>query len=108
MQHVEFTAQVAIKQRVLEDNLKFIGKVRPSAFSPRLPAPPGITVTAPVGTHGAEKGGVLVGFTKSTPAISPRCVNAILPKHISDMIMPLRARIAKLSINSRMRKWKWP
>jgi 23S rRNA (uracil1939-C5)-methyltransferase len=26
----------------------------------------------------------------------------ILPKHISDMIMPLRAMIAKLSINSRM------
>ncbi|WP_230369044.1 TRAM domain-containing protein [Paludibacterium denitrificans] len=65
MQHVEFSAQVAIKQRVLEDNLKHLGKVS----AERILTP--IASTRPRNyRHRArlsvrlveKKGGVLVGF----------------------------------------------
>ena len=36
MQHVEFNAQVAVKQRVLEDNLIRIGKVTPEVVLPAI------------------------------------------------------------------------
>ena len=64
MQHVEPAAQVAAKQRVLEDNLARIGKVTPehdpaAGDGPRL----GLPHRARLSVHYvAKKGGVLVGF----------------------------------------------
>lgn len=39
MQHLEAGAQVAAKQRVLEDNLKHIGKVQAEAMLPPIYGP---------------------------------------------------------------------
>ena len=39
MQHVEFSAQVANKQRVLEDNLAHIGRVTPEVILPPIYGP---------------------------------------------------------------------
>ncbi len=47
MQHLDARAQVAIKQRVLEDSLWHIGAYVPSACCDRLPDPPGATAIAP-------------------------------------------------------------
>ena len=36
LQHLDFRAQVAAKQRILEDNLKHIGKVKPEVILPAI------------------------------------------------------------------------
>ncbi|KJH67163.1 23S rRNA (uracil(1939)-C(5))-methyltransferase RlmD [Chromobacterium violaceum] len=105
MQHVEFTAQVAIKQRVLEDNLKRIGKVKAERVLTPIAGPAWhyrhrARLSARMV---AKKGGVLVGFhEKSSSYIAEMRECHILPKHISDLIMPLREMIATLSISQRM------
>ena len=64
MQHVDAAAQVAAKQRVLEDNLERIGKVRPDlVLAPVLGPSWGYRNRARLSVHYVEKkGGVLVGF----------------------------------------------
>ncbi len=64
MQHLEATAQVAAKQRVLEDNLERLGKVRPERILPPVLGPSwGYRNRARLSVHYvAKKGGVLVGF----------------------------------------------
>lgn len=105
MQHVEFTAQVAIKQRVLEDNLKRIGKVKAERVLTPIAGPAWhyrhrARLSARMV---AKKGGVLVGFhEKSSSYIAEMRECHILPQHISNLIMPLREMIAKLSISQRM------
>ncbi|UTH74144.1 23S rRNA (uracil(1939)-C(5))-methyltransferase RlmD [Chromobacterium sp. IIBBL 290-4] len=105
MQHVEFTAQVAIKQRVLEDNLNRIGRVKAERILTPIAGPAWhyrhrARMSARMV---AKKGGVLVGFhEKSSSYIAEMRECHILPKHISDLIMPLREMIATLSISQRM------
>ncbi len=64
MQHVEAGAQVAAKQRVLEDNLARLGKVTPDQVLPPIVGPAwGYRNRARLSVHYvAKKGGVLVGF----------------------------------------------
>jgi 23S rRNA (uracil1939-C5)-methyltransferase len=64
MQHLEPTAQVAIKQRVLEDNLQHIGKVRPLTVMRPMYGPTwGYRYRARLSVrHVAKKNTVLVGF----------------------------------------------
>lgn len=105
MQHVEFTAQVAIKQRVLEDNLARIGKVRPQVVMTPIAGPAwGYRHRARLSARLVEKkGGVLVGFhEKRSSFIADMNECHILPKHISALITPLRQMIYQLSINNRM------
>jgi 23S rRNA (uracil1939-C5)-methyltransferase len=47
MQHLHIGAQVAIKQRVLEDNLWHLGKVKPESLLRPIEGPPGVTAGAP-------------------------------------------------------------
>ena len=47
LQHVHSTVQVAYKQRILEDQLQRLGKVRPQYLLPPSTAKPGATATAP-------------------------------------------------------------
>ena len=63
MQHVEATAQVAAKQRVLEDNLARLGKVAPERLLPPVIGPSwGYRTRARLAVHYvAKKGSVLVG-----------------------------------------------
>ncbi len=105
MQHVEFSAQVAIKQRVLEDNLSRLGKVRPQVVMTPIAGPAwGYRHRARLSARLVEKkGGVLVGFhEKRSSFIADMRECHVLPKHISDLIVPLREMIIKLSINNRM------
>ncbi|MDN0081798.1 23S rRNA (uracil(1939)-C(5))-methyltransferase RlmD [Crenobacter sp. SG2305] len=105
MQHVEPTAQVAMKQRVLEDNLAHIGKVKAERILPPIAGPAwGYRHRARMSARFVEKkGGVLVGFhEKRSSFIADMHECHILPKHISDLIDPLREFIATLSIKQRM------
>jgi len=101
MQHVEASAQVAIKQRVLEDNLEHIGRVEPENVMRPMYGPTwGYRYRARLSVRYVEKKGtVLVGF-KEKKSIFVADIQSceILPKHVSDMLMPLRSLIHSLSL----------
>lgn len=101
MQHLEPTAQVAAKQRVLEDNLAHIGKVDPEMVLRPIHGPTwGYRYRARLSVrHVRKKGGVLVGFheRKSGFVADMRSCD-ILPPNVSNLLMPLRALIESLDI----------
>ncbi|UTY60801.1 23S rRNA (uracil(1939)-C(5))-methyltransferase RlmD [Massilia sp. erpn] len=101
MQHLEPTAQVAIKQRVLEDNLWHLSKVKPETMMRPMYGPTwGYRYRARLSARFvAKKGTVLVGFhEKKSVFVADIQSCQILPKHVSDMMMPLRGLIHSLSI----------
>ena len=101
MQHLEPTAQVAIKQRVLEDNLRHIGKVKPLTVMRPMYGPTwGYRYRARLSVrHVVKKGTVLVGFhEKKSVFVADIDSCEILPRHVSDLLLPLRALIGSLSL----------
>ena len=105
MQHLAPSAQVAMKQRVLEDNLKHLGKVRPELVLRPIEGPPwGYRLRARLSVRWvAKKNTVLVGFheRKSSYVADMRECH-VIPKRISDMLMPLRALIESMEARERM------
>ncbi len=105
MQHLEPSAQVAIKQRVLEDNLKHIGKVSPENIMRPMYGPTwGYRYRARLSVrHVAKKDTVLVGFHEKRSAFVADISDCkILPPHVAAMLLPLRALIGALSIYDQM------
>jgi 23S rRNA (uracil1939-C5)-methyltransferase len=101
MQHLEPAAQVATKQRVLEDNLKHIGRVAPSTILRPIQGPTwGYRYRARLSVRKVvKKGGVLVGFhERKSGYIADMKTCDILPPHVSAMLVPLRTLIESLSI----------
>lgn len=105
MQHVDAAGQVAAKQRVLEDNLARIGKVKPESILPPVHGPSwGYRHRARLSVHYvAKKGGVLVGFheRKSSYVADIRSCE-VLPRAISDLIVPLRELFTSMDGRERM------
>mgnify|MGYP000450998559 CR=1 FL=1 len=100
MQHLEVSAQVAAKQRVLEENLARIGKVKPELLLPALHGPAwGYRHRARISARRVDKkGGVLVGFhEKRSRYIVDMASCEILTPQVSALIQPLRRMIARLS-----------
>ncbi|HWH74065.1 MAG TPA: 23S rRNA (uracil(1939)-C(5))-methyltransferase RlmD [Methylibium sp.] len=96
MQHFHIGAQVAVKQRVLEDNLWHLGKVKAERMLRPMEGPTwGYRYRARLSVrHVVKKGQVLVGFHErksSYVADMSRC--EILPPHVSALLLPLRALI---------------
>jgi 23S rRNA (uracil1939-C5)-methyltransferase len=105
MQHLEPSAQVAIKQRVLEDNLWHIGRVKPEMILRPIQGPDwGYRYRARLSVNFvAKKGGILVGFhEKKTRYITDMNSCDVLPRHISVMLVPLRRLIESLSITDKV------
>lgn len=101
MQHVEPSAQVAIKQRVLEDNLKHIGKVQAEIMLRPIHGPTwGYRYRARISVRNVvKKGGVLVGFhERKSTFITDMKTCEVLPPNVSAMLVPLRHLVASLSI----------
>jgi 23S rRNA (uracil1939-C5)-methyltransferase len=101
MQHLEPSAQVATKQRVLEDNLKHIGKVKPETMLRPIYGPTwGYRYRARLSVRFVrKKDTVLVGFhERKSSFVADMKTCEILPAHVSAMLMPLRGLIASLSI----------
>lgn len=105
MQHLEPSTQVAIKQRSLEDTFWHVGKLRPARVLPPLQGPTwGYRYRARLSVRVVpKKGGVLVGFheRKSSYVADMRECH-VLPRHVSDLLLPLRAMIASMSAPDRM------
>ncbi|WP_240001759.1 23S rRNA (uracil(1939)-C(5))-methyltransferase RlmD [Parvibium lacunae] len=105
MQHLEARAQVAVKQRVLENNLWHIGKLKSEQILPPVYGPTwGYRFRARLSVRYVEKkGGVLVGFHERKSSYVAELQEChVLPPHVSNLIMPLRHMIAELSIRDRL------
>ena len=100
MQHLDSTAQAAIKQRVLEDELWNVGKLRAETIFPPIHGPSwGYRYRARIGARLVpKKGGVLVGFReRKSSYIADMTSCEILPPHVSEMLPRLRELIGGLS-----------
>jgi 23S rRNA (uracil1939-C5)-methyltransferase len=96
MQHLHASAQVAIKQRVLEDNLWHLGKVKAETMLRPIEGPSwGYRYRARLSVrHVHKKGVVLIGFhERKSRYVADMAVCPVLPPHVSDMLMPLRELI---------------
>jgi 23S rRNA (uracil1939-C5)-methyltransferase len=105
MQHLHPSAQVAIKQRVLEDNLFHIGRVRPHHVLRPIHGPDwGYRYRARLSVRFVEKkGGVLIGFhERRSSFIADMRTCEILPPKVSAMLQPMRGLIGSLSIRDRL------
>lgn len=101
MQHLEPGAQVAVKQRVLEDNLWHIGKVKPEMMLRPMHGPTwGYRYRARISVrHVRKTNTVLVGFhEKKSHYVTDMTSCEVLPPKVSALLLPLRAMIAALSI----------
>ena len=105
MQHFEPAAQTAAKQRVLEDALWHLARLKPDTVFPPIAGPAwGYRHRARLSVrHVAKKGGVLVGFHEkrsSYVAVMDSC--KVLPRSISDLIEPLKALVTGMSRPDRL------
>jgi 23S rRNA (uracil1939-C5)-methyltransferase len=105
MQHLEPSAQVAMKQRVLEDNLWHIGKTKAENIMRPMYGPTWeYRYRARLSVrHVAKKGGMLVGFhERHSSYVADMTSCEIIPKHLSNMLVPLRELVGSLSIYQQM------
>jgi 23S rRNA (uracil1939-C5)-methyltransferase len=105
MQHLDARAQVAVKQRVLEDDLWHLAKLRPETVFRPIHGPSwGYRYRARLTVrYVAKKGGVLVGFhEKKSSYVADMTSCEVLPPHVSALLVPLRRLVERLSIRDRL------
>ena len=105
MQHLEPRAQIAAKQRVLEDNLMRIGKVRPETMLSPIQGPSWrYRYRARFSARFVPgKGGSLIGFRErrhSFVADMKSC--EVVPMRISALLLPMRELVGALTIRERL------
>ncbi|MGE5338412.1 MAG: 23S rRNA (uracil(1939)-C(5))-methyltransferase RlmD [Gemmatimonadota bacterium] len=105
MQHLEVRAQVALKQRALEDTLWHLGRVRPGHLLRPIVGPSWhyrqrarMTVR-----DVPAKGGVLVGFhERARSFVADMTTCPVLPARIAGLLLPLRGLVGSLSMRRRL------
>lgn len=93
MQHLDPAAQVAVKQRVLEDNLWHLGKVKAEGLLRPIAGPAwGYRYRARLSVRYVhKKGEVLVGFhERKSRYVADMRECHVLPPHVSALLLPLR------------------
>ena len=102
MQHLHIAAQVAVKQRVLEDGLWHLGKLKAGNVMRPIEGPAwGYRYRARISVKfvrkKGENGQVLIGFhERKSRYVADMKECHVLPKHVSDLLMPLRALITSM------------
>ena len=106
MQHLDIRAQVAMKQRVLEDDLKHIAKVVPEEILRPMGGPAWEyrhRARLSAVNRSIKKGTVLIGFHEGKSGyVADMTACEILPKHVSDLLPRMRKLVMGLSIVDRM------
>jgi 23S rRNA (uracil1939-C5)-methyltransferase len=105
LQHLDPAAQVAVKQRVLEDALWHIGGVRADeVLAPIHGSAWGYRHRARFSVRDvAKKGGILVGFhERRSSYVADMASCLVVPPRISALLPELRALVARLSIRDRL------
>jgi 23S rRNA (uracil1939-C5)-methyltransferase len=105
LQHVDSATQVALKQRVLEDALRHIGKVKPGQMLSPIHGPAWryrhrARFTA---RYVPKKGGSLIGFhEKRSSYVADMLSCEVVPERISLLLPRLRELVGGLSIRQRL------
>jgi len=105
MQHLHPVAQVAVKQRALEDSLWHLGKVRPELLLRPIEGPTwGYRYRARLSVrYVIKKGAVLVGFhERKSSFIADMQSCAVLPARMSALLLPLRALVMAMDARERL------
>ena len=106
MQHLDMRAQVAMKQRVLEDDLHHIAKVQPEEIFRPMGGPAWEyrhRARLSAVNRSIKKGTVLIGFHEGKSGyVADMLACEILPKHVSDLLPEMRKLVMGLSIVDRM------
>ncbi|MBS0314022.1 MAG: 23S rRNA (uracil(1939)-C(5))-methyltransferase RlmD [Proteobacteria bacterium] len=105
MQHLDARAQLATKQRVLEDQLLHLGGVRAELIFPPIEGPHwGYRHRARLSVrHVEKKGGVLVGFhERRSSYVADMTQCRVLPEAISALLPSLRVLVAGLAARDRV------
>jgi len=106
MQHLDIRAQVAMKQRVLEDDLKHIAKVAPEEILRPMGGPAWEyrhRARLSAVNRSIKKGTVLIGFHEGKSGyVADMTACEILPKHVSNLLPAMRKLVMGLSIVDRM------
>jgi 23S rRNA (uracil1939-C5)-methyltransferase len=105
MQHLHVGAQVAVKQRALEDALWHLGKVRPERVLRPIEGPAwNYRQRARLSVrHVVKKGTVLVGFHERRSSFVADIASCdVLTKKVSDMLLPLRALVGAMASRDRL------
>lgn len=105
LQHLDFAAQVANKQRLLENDLWHIGQVKPNAMLPPIYGPTwGYRHKARLSVKYVEKKQrVLVGFNeKATRYVADMNSCEVLVPEVSRLIEPLQGMILQLSLRDKL------
>jgi 23S rRNA (uracil1939-C5)-methyltransferase len=105
MQHLHVGAQVATKQRALEDALWHLGKVKAERLLRPIEGPAWryrqrarLSVR-----HDVKKGNVLVGFhERKSSYVADMDSCEVLPRHLSDLLVPLRELVASMDQRDRL------
>jgi len=99
MQHMDAAAQVAVKQRALEDSLWHLGKVKAENMLRPLEGPSWhYRYRARLSVRNVHKKGVvLIGFhERKSRYVADMKVCPVLPRTVSEMLVPLRALIGAM------------
>jgi 23S rRNA (uracil1939-C5)-methyltransferase len=105
MQHFHVGAQVATKQRALEDALWHLGKVKPEQVLRPIEGPAwGYRYRARLSVrYVVKKGKVLVGFhERKSSFVADMESCEVLPPHVSALLMPLRELVAAMDQRDRV------
>jgi 23S rRNA (uracil1939-C5)-methyltransferase len=104
-QHLDEAAQVAAKQRVLEDCFEHIGKLRPETMLAPIHGPTwGYRTKARLSVRNVpKKGGVLVGFhERKSSYVADMLGCEVLSPQIAKLLPAMRELVAGLSIRDRL------
>lgn len=105
MQHVEASAQVAVKQRTLENNLWHLAKVKPEHLLRPIEGPTwGYRYRARLSMRFiAKRGEVLIGFNeRKSRYVTDMAHCEVLPPRVSDLLLPLRQLMTGISHPDRL------
>ena len=105
MQHLHPVAQVAVKQRVLEDNLWHLGKVKAERLLRPIEGPTwGYRYRARFSVrYVPKKGHVLIGFhERKSRYVADMEVCKVVPQVVSDLLLPLRELIGSMAERDRL------
>ncbi len=106
MQHLDAKAQLAIKQKVLEDDLWHLGKVKPDTFMAPIAGPDWgyrYRTRLSVVNRSIKKGTILVGFHEpQNRYVSDMTSCDVLPRQWSELLPHLRTLVMELSVRDRV------
>jgi 23S rRNA (uracil1939-C5)-methyltransferase len=105
MQHFHIAAQIATKQRALEDALWHLGKVKAERVLRPIEGPAwGYRYRARLSVrYVAKKGKVLVGFhERKSSFVADMDSCEVLPPHVSALLLPLRELVAGMDQRDRL------